>query len=134
MRRLSESVVFERTISQLIAKREEHARGLAEIDALCNKYGIKLNGAKSATASTPRSATGSRTKRRKRQRFDQTAEEFVLSLLKGGKGMTTAEVNAHWKKSGRGGVADNALGSLVKARKLKRVPVNEGRGSNYSVA
>jgi len=134
MPRLSEAATFDRTIAQLIARREAHANGLAAIDALFAKYGITLNGARTphptdSTESPARKAQG-----RKRGHFDQTAEEFVLALLKENKGMTTAEVNAAWKKSGRGGAADNALGKLVKEKTLKRTPVKDGRGSTYGVA
>ncbi len=71
-------------------------------------------------------------RRRTRRRFDQTAAEFLLGLLKGRK-LTTAEVNAAWKKAGRGGKADVTLMQLVKAKKLKRAKVKGGRGSRYGV-
>lgn len=70
-------------------------------------------------------------KPRPRGQYKQTATEFVASLLKGRKAMTTAEINAAWKKSGRGGVADDTLSLMVKAKKLKRAKVKHGRGSMY---
>ncbi|MFI5382051.1 MAG: hypothetical protein ACHRHE_22375 [Tepidisphaerales bacterium] len=48
--------------------------------------------------------------------------------------MTSVEINAAWKKAGRPGNADNTLSLMVKARKLKRTKLEDGRGSRYSVA
>jgi transcriptional regulator with XRE-family HTH domain len=63
----------------------------------------------------------------------QTAAEFILSLLKGRKSLTSAEINAVWKKAGRGHNADNTLSLMVKAKKLKRTKVRGQRGSEYRV-
>jgi hypothetical protein len=71
---------------------------------------------------------------RKRGAFQVTAEQMILGLLGGGKTMTTAEINAAWKKAGRGGSADVTLGKLVKAKKLKRRKIRKGKGSNYRLA
>ena len=71
---------------------------------------------------------------RGRQKFSQTADELVLSMLKAKPNLPTAEINAAWKRNGRGGTADNTLGKLVKERKLKRTPIRDGRGSSYSLA
>jgi hypothetical protein len=43
-------------------------------------------------------------------------------MLKAKPNLPTAEINAAWKRNGRGGTADNTLGKLVKQRKLKRTP------------
>jgi DNA-binding transcriptional regulator YiaG len=72
-------------------------------------------------------------RRGKRGTFSQTAEEMVLGLLKG-KALTTAQINAAWKKSGRKGSADVTLGKMVKARKLKRSKLKGQRGSAYKAA
>ena len=68
---------------------------------------------------------------RRRGVFSQTAEEFVLGMLKGGKKLTTGEINAAWKKSGRAHNADNTLSKMTKARKVKRMKVKGQRGSEY---
>ena len=62
-----------------------------------------------------------------------TAEQFVLSLL-GRKAATSADINAAWRKAGRQGRADNTLSLMVKARKLQRARLKDGRGSRYSAA
>jgi hypothetical protein len=72
-------------------------------------------------------------RRRRRRRFAESADAFLLSLLKA-KPLTTAEVNAAWKAAGRGGVANNALTTLTKSKKIKRQAVKGERGSRYSAA
>jgi hypothetical protein len=135
MPRLSEAAMFERTIAQLVSRREEHLTALSEIDGLCAKYGIKLNGVKLASTASPKPvSTAPAKRRRRRHRFGRTADEFVLSLLKAEKSLVTSDINAAWKKSGRGNTADNTLGKLAKEKKVKRTPVKEGRGSMYSLA
>ena len=74
------------------------------------------------------------TKRGKRSEFKQSREEFILSLLKGRKSLTSTEINAAWKKSGRAANADNTLSLMVKARKLKRTKMKGQKGSEYRAA
>lgn len=71
---------------------------------------------------------------RKRGRFNQTAEDLILSLLKGRKVRTTRELAAAWKKEARGGTVDNALSRMVKAGNLKRKPLGGKLGSQYSLS
>ena len=66
-----------------------------------------------------------------RRKFSQTAEQMILSLLKGRKAMTTAEINAAWKKSGRSGKADNSLSLMTKAGKLSSRKLEGAAGSEY---
>ncbi len=60
-----------------------------------------------------------------------TAKEFILSLVKGNKGASTAEINAAWIKAGRAGRANNTLGLLVREGDLKRMQAKGLRGSRY---
>ena len=84
---------------------------------------------------TPATATVKPTapKTGKRGGFKQTREEFILSLLKNRKALTSAAINAAWKKSGRAANADNAMSLMVKARKLKRTKLKGQKGSEYRV-
>ena len=59
---------------------------------------------------------------------------MILRLLKSKKALTTAQLNKAWKAEGRGGSADTSLCNLVAAKTLKREPVTQGQGSNYSLA
>ena len=70
----------------------------------------------------------------KRERYEQTAEQLITSLVKSRKATTSAQISAAWKKSGRPGKADNTLSRMVKAGDLKRVKLKQERGSRYSVA
>jgi hypothetical protein len=74
------------------------------------------------------------TQKRRRRRFDMTAEEFVLAFVKQRRNPMTRDVNAAWKEAGRPFTADIALSSLVKKKKLKRTPLVGERGSRYSLA
>ena len=65
--------------------------------------------------------------------FKQTAQNFILRLLKAGP-MTTAQLNERWTRIGRGGKADKALGEMVTAGKIKRAKLKVGKGSEYSLA
>lgn len=71
-------------------------------------------------------------RRRARGSYAQTAEQFILSLVKGSKANTTAEINAAWRKIGRPGKADNTITRMVKAGALKRGKLKGERGSSYS--
>ena len=69
----------------------------------------------------------------KRGHYGQTAEEFIMSLVKSRKATMTGEINAAWKRSGRAGKADNTLSLMVAGRRLKRTKVKGVKGSKYSV-
>jgi DNA-binding transcriptional regulator YiaG len=71
---------------------------------------------------------------RRRGTFKQTAEEMILSLLKARRVLTTSQLAAAWKKSGRAGPVDNTLSLMVKAKKLKRKPLGGKKGSQYRAA
>ena len=81
-----------------------------------------------AGASAAKPKTG-----RKRGSFAQTGDKFILDMVKGA-GATTTEINKKWTAAGRGGKADNVLGRLVKAGKLTRAKLPDGRGSMYTLA
>ena len=72
--------------------------------------------------------------RRRQGQYKQTAEEMILSLLKGRKILKTSQLVAEWKQAGRGGAVDNVLGRMVKAGKLKRKPLGGIKGSEYRAA
>jgi len=70
---------------------------------------------------------------RKRKKYDQTAEQFVLGLVKG-KGAISSAINKVWQAAGRTGRADNTLNKMLKAGKLKREKIQGAKGSTYTVA
>ena len=102
-------------------------RGIGKREAMQRLgMGAERNGETAVATKAP--------KPKQRGTFSQTAEEMILSLLKGRKAMTSAGLNAAWKKSGRLGNADNTLSVMTKAGKLKRTKVEGQRGSEYRVA
>ena len=113
-------------VNKLRQERSGHVAAVEEIDRALTGLGISLKPSK--RRGRPK---GSRNKpKRRRQRFSQTATEFVLGMM-GKKGLTSAQVNAKWKESGRKGVANNTLTALVKEGKLKRKSVKGQRGGVY---
>jgi DNA-binding transcriptional regulator YiaG len=70
-------------------------------------------------------------KAQKRGQLPLSREEFILSLLKGRKALTSKEINAAWKKSGRVANADNTLSIMTKAKKMKRTKLKGRKGSEY---
>ncbi len=70
-------------------------------------------------------------RRRRRSPGAQPAQDFVLSLVKAKKAITSKAINTAWSKAGRPGKADNTLSIMVKAGKLKRAKLADERGSNY---
>ena len=132
MPKFSPIVSLDKILSKLVKQRQEHVDALAKLDAIFAKYGINpAKAAKQTVEAAPRLAT-KKGRRRRRGRFAQTAEAFVLGLLKG-KSLTGAEVNAAWTDAGRKARADTTLSLMTKKKLIKRVAVKGGRGSNYSV-
>lgn len=146
MSQVSPIASLDKALSDLLKKRQEHQAALAEIDGIIAKYGINPSKsvpkaspvakkapavpmpAKATKPSKPAVKVGAAPKK-----YPETAEQFVLGLLKGGKGLVGREINEAWKHSGRKGNADNTLSALFKTKKVKRAAVKEGRGNIYTV-
>lgn len=99
-------------------------RGVYAVEAAVVKAGKKA--AQAAMAPVAQ-------KPKRRGQFPETAEQFILGLVKG-KGATTAQINQKWSESGRPGSASPNLSVLFKARKTKREPLGGKKGFLYSVA
>lgn len=106
-------------------------RGKAKTRAAGKTRGKAKAAPKSGRGAKGKAASG---KRGKRARYDQTAEEFILSFLAKNRSATTSEIRQHWQKQGRGGKAENSLTGLVKNGKLVRTPRPGQAGSSYSLA
>lgn len=98
-------------------------RDIGRREAL-RRLGITTDG-EDAAAAAPRG--------RLRRSYDQTAEQFILSLVKSRKATTTAAINAAWRSIGRPGKADNAITRLVKSGALQRAKLQGERGSSFKV-
>ena len=87
---------------------------------------------KNTTPRTSKSAA-TPTQHGSRKRFDQTAEQFLASLMKNKKVMDNTQISAAWKASGRGSSADNTLSKMAQGGILNREKIVDGRGSRYSL-
>lgn len=81
-----------------------------------------------------RTRTVKKSGKNNRRRFSKTADQFVLDLLKGGKTLTSSQINSKWKQAKRGSTADNTLSKLSGERKIKRQNIQGKRGSSYNAA
>ncbi len=140
---------LKRLVSKLQSERETLVRQIEEIDATFTELGItasapKRRGRKPGTKVAAKAGAktgakrgpkpGKKRGRKKRGSFAVSGEDSVLNFIKSAKNPTTAQVNEHWTKEGRGGKADNTISKLVKANKLKRTNIKGERGSKYKVA
>lgn len=126
-------------VTKLQADRNGHLDAIAQIDAAFDALGITMpkakkrgRGRKKAVA-VKRFAKKKTAKRTKRRKFRVTASQLVLATIKkaGAKGATGDQINKAWKAAGRPGNAYNTLGSLVKAKKIKREKIKGSKGSVY---
>ena len=117
-------------LPDLIKQRDRLNGQIAELEALASEVPAAPRKAAKKKAGRPKAATKGRKKRRK---YAETAEQFILGLVKG-KGATSAKINKAWKDAGRAARADNTLNKMVKAGKLKREKVEGQRGSRYTKA
>ena len=132
MPKYSPIVSLDKILSKLVKQRQEHVEALAKIDGIFDKYGIAPPATAKQTVEAAPQLAAKKGRRRRRGRFAQTAQAFVLGLLEG-KSKTGAEVNAAWTDAGRKARADTTLSLMTKKKLIKRVPVKGGRGSKYSV-
>jgi hypothetical protein len=122
-------------IQKLLEERQRHhAEAISRIVAILAAIGAALKGVSVPAPSGSVPATKTRKRRRGRGRFAISAEASILAFVKQQKKPTTAEINEHLKGEGRSSSAGNALGKLVREKKLKRTPIAGQRGSRYSMA
>ena len=131
-------------VQQLLDERQQHEdaiqtinKTLAEISALLGSGPVaaKVGPKPAAKPSVAAAPTQSSVKRpRTRGKFAVTGEQSILAFIKQKRNPTTQQINANWKKEGRGGSADSLLGKLVKGKTLKRKPLGKRLGSEYSLA
>ena len=131
-----------KTIKALQAERQRHVDAIAQIDATFKQYGISAQPRR--RRGRPKGSGGKKTakkgrkkkvaKKKTRGSYKQTADQLILSMLKGSKTLTTADINTRWKQARRGGKPDNTLTKLVKDKKLKREKIEGAKGSKYSLA
>ncbi len=128
------------TMKQIEKERKKRTADLEESAKVILKHLEALGhvGINSKTAATnaKRAATiGMNRRRRKRVRrkFAVSGEQSILNFVKGKSNPIGKEIEKHWASEGRAGTAANLISKLVKEKRLKRMPLKEGRGSRYSL-
>jgi ferric-dicitrate binding protein FerR (iron transport regulator) len=121
-------------IQKLLEERQQHADAISHIDATLAAIGAALKGPSAPSPAGNAPVPKTRKRRRGRGHFAMSAEASILAFVKGHKNPMSAEIHKHLKHEGRSSSASNALGKLVREKKLKRTPMAGQRGSRYSLA
>ena len=130
-------------IKALQANRQKHAEAIAAIDAVLSRIGQTLTSMRAANGA-PDSIQGAGdsgpipeisfrpiTRSRKYRKLPLTGDEFVLDLIRRQGSPTTHQINTLWRAQGRGGVANNVIGRLLKQGLIEREHLEDQRGSKY---
>jgi len=137
----SPALVIQR-VQRLAEQRQQHQDAIARIDHILESIGAALtNGTERQRGKKPpfpvspveTPARPQKGRRARRGRFAMTAEKSILKFVQEHKTPTTQEIKKHWADEGRGGTADNALSLLVRQKKLKRTPLEDRRGSRFTL-
>jgi hypothetical protein len=118
-------------IEKLQTERKAHLEAINEIDGAFSKMGVAVD----ASGARPAGGRGKAGRpRRTRRKFKVSGLESIHRFVKsaGAKGVSGAQIDAHWKKEGRAGSAYNMLGQLVRERRVKRHNLKGQRGSVYT--
>jgi hypothetical protein len=128
------------TLKQIEKERKARTADLEESAKMVLKHLADLGhvGTGAAVGRKPKTiaAIGNqgRKKKRVRRKFAVSGEQSIVDFVKSKSNPVGREIEKHWKNEGRAGVAANLISKLVKAKKLKRVPLKGERGSQYSAA
>jgi hypothetical protein len=152
MPKVSPEKMLSNAINRLRSERTSLMARVSEIDASFGRLGIALKDTAAAEVAVlvgklgkrrgrppkaPKAAkakTGKSGRRGARSKFGVSGDESILAFVTQHGQPNAAEINTHWKKEGRGGVANTPISRLVKAGKLTRVSVEGERGSRYKIA
>ena len=130
-------------IKALQADRQKHAEAIAAIDAVLSRIGQTLTSMRTANGAQdslqgagesgpiPEISFRPITRSRKYRKLPLTGDEFVLDLVRRQGSPTTHQINTLWRAQGRGGVANNVIGRLLKQGLIEREPLEDQRGSKY---
>ncbi len=143
-----------KVVDRLRGERQDYLDRIAQIELVFAQYGItpgstdgrRRGGRPKGSVGRPKGSVGrpkgsvgrpkgsGKRGRRKRGSFAVTGEQMVISFVKSHGKPKTSDINAEWKKQGRGGTADNTLTKLVSDKQLKRMKLKGERGSRYAAA
>jgi hypothetical protein len=126
-----------RTMKQIDQERKKRTADLEDAAKVILKHLADLGvGTKASATKVKKAATIGKTagkRKRVRRKFAVSGEQMILNFVKSKSSPIGKEIEKHWSSEGRAGTAANLLSKLVKAKKLKRTRLKEGRGSRYSL-
>jgi hypothetical protein len=126
-------------VGKLQAERADHVQAIEAIDLTFQQLGMNVASMpaqprRGRPAKTVIAQTQIPTKPVKRGpgKYALTVDESVLAFVQANPECTTAQVNEHWIKEGRSGMASNTLAKLAQAGKLTRKNLKGQRGSTFT--
>ena len=129
-----------RTLKQIERERKARTADLEESAKLILKQLADLGhvgiNTKAADKRAKRAATIGKQRRKRervRRKFAVSGEQSILNFVKSKSNPIGKDIQKHWAREGRAGAAANLISKLVKAKRLKRTPLNGERGSRYSL-
>jgi hypothetical protein len=126
-------------LSDLLKLREQVDKDIAELKVLAEQFGRATaieapNAKRRCKAKAAKAVAKLAARKGRRAPYAQTATEFVLGLLQGGKVLTSQELGQAWTEAGRKGMVAKTLGELVAKKKLARRKIRGKKGSKYRLA
>jgi hypothetical protein len=127
---------IDQLVEVIAAAREEGQRRIAEMKQVLLATPLPRVGRPQRPKAAAKPKAPAKAQRRARRKFKITGPESILAFVKnaGKQSVTTAEIVKHWKSEKRAGDGYNALGELVKAKKLKKEKIKGAKGSRYTAA
>lgn len=126
-------------VGKLQAERADHVQAIEAIDSTFQQLGMNVASmpvqprrGRPTKTMVAQAQTQMKPAKRGRGKYGLTGDESVLAFVQTNPECTTAQVNEHWIKEGRSGMASNTLAKLAKAGKLTRKNLKGQRGSTFT--
>ncbi len=126
-------------VGKLQAERADHVQAIEAIDSTFQQLGMNIESmpvqprrGRPAKSMVAQVQAPIKPTKRGRGAYALTGDESVLAFVQANPECTTAQVNEHWIKEGRSGMASNTLAKLAKAGKLTRMNLKGQRGSTFT--
>jgi hypothetical protein len=126
-------------VGKLQAERADHVQAIEAIDSTFQQLGMNVESmpaqprrGRPAKTMIAQTQTPMKPVKRGPGKYALTGDESVLAFVQANPECTTAQVNEHWIKEGRSGMASNTLAKLAKAGKLTRKNLKGQRGSTFT--
>jgi hypothetical protein len=128
-------------LGKLLKLKEQVDKDIAELQGIAGQFGAavavpvaKVRRKRGRPAKVVKVVAKPAAEKGVRSQYGQTANEFILGLLTGGKVLTSQQLQAAWTEAGRKGKVSKTLAGLIDDKKLARRKIRGHKGSNYTVA